>query len=116
MAVGFTMANKSLELVVKLKALEGLSAPLRKATAALKGTQDNLKALQKTQKQIASYKTQQQALTNTSHKLNEAREKVKQLAAQMKSGAPVTQKLKNEFTKANQSVHALSQSVKKQRL
>ena len=107
------MAN-AVELIVKLKALDKLSEPLKKLNTAVQTTNSRLQALKSRQAEIADYKKLSQTLNDTGSALSKAKENAKNLERQLISVQNPTAKMKQEYAKARQEVTKLSAQQKSQ--
>lgn len=108
-----------LKLQVHLGLVDKALGPLKrihqgtgKLSEALKVSRDQLNKLRK----IDNFQKQQSALGGTAEKLNQAQARVRELREQMRTlGSEASSKLKNDFTKANQTVGDLTRKVQAQR-
>lgn len=77
------MASNALELVVKIKALDQLKAPLEKIGEKVKAASQHLNKLKQAQEKIGKHREMSQQLTDTASKMDAARNKMRELQNQM---------------------------------
>lgn len=116
------MSERSLRLEVILQAIDKATGPLKliaggssRMAQAVKAARDELKNLERGQRDIAKFKDLQAGLQGTSEKLNAAQQHLRNMQAQLRAGGGDTAKFRNEFTKAHEAVRDLTQRVQEQR-
>nr|BDD47137.1 hypothetical protein 14 [Saccharospirillaceae bacterium] len=114
--------SRDLRLQVILDAADRVTGPLKKirrgssATAdSLRENKDQLRALQKQQRDIQSYKTLQTQINRTSDRFNEAQRRVREMREQMQRGEGTTKKFRKEFQKANTSAQDLHRTLRQKK-
>ncbi|BAV65749.1 phage tail tape measure protein [Sphingobium cloacae] len=109
------MADKNLRLKLILEGLDRVTAPLKSITNAssaarrdLAETQKQLKQLDALQKQVGKYKATESRYAADIARLEENRQKVAQLGAQMEATEKPTKKLRTEFERAQKETAQLT--------
>lgn len=115
------MAN-NLDLSATLKLIDDISAPLRsiesQVSRSVEAFNDQREAVQKleaTQRRITSFKDMSQQLTETSSKLQAARQRMESLRQQIAATDNPSQTLINRFNTAQRSVERLDHAIDRQR-
>lgn len=115
------MAEKNLRLRVVLDLADKALAPLKRISqgsqetaATLKAARDQLKQLQATQKDVASFRTMRTGLGDTETKLKAAREQVRQLAASHAQAGPPTKQMTAAMKAARNEAAQLGAKFKDQ--
>lgn len=106
------MSNNTLELLVKLKALDQLSKPLQKASNLSKSATDRLRALEQQQKKIDGFKKLTSELNQSNAAMEKAREKTRHLQEQLFAIEKPSKNLQKEFTKSKQELSRLTRVQK----
>jgi len=109
------MANLSISAV--LQVLDRATAPLRQiaggsshATAALRATREQVKALQRQQGDINSFKQLTQGLVTTQNELTQARQKLQQMQAAIAATSNPSQRMIRDLQRAQLAVNQLTQA------
>lgn len=115
------MAN-NLDLSATLKLIDDISAPLRgiesqvsRSVNAFNDARDAVKKLEATQNRITAFKDMSRELTETSGKLQAAKQRMEALRQQIAATNNPSQTLINRFNAAQRSVERLDRSVDGQR-
>lgn len=115
------MAN-NLDLSATLKLIDDISAPLRgiesqvsRSVNAFNDARDAVKKLEATQNRITAFKDMSRELTETSGKLQAAKQRMEALRQQIAATNNPSQTLINRFNTAQRSVERLDRSVDGQR-
>lgn len=115
------MAN-NLDLSATLKLIDDISAPLRgiesqvsRSVNAFNDARDAVKKLEATQNRITAFKDMSRELTETSGKLQTAKQRMEALRQQIAATNNPSQTLINRFNTAQRSVERLDRSVDGQR-
>ena len=93
----------------------GFTGAFKQANQAMTQLQGQGKSLSNAMKDISAYQKMQGSLTQTSDKLNQARNRVRELAAQMRATDNPSASLKAQFAQANKEAHNLQQTLGTQR-
>lgn len=116
------MSNRELRLEVILKAIDRASGPLKNivgsssaAARAAKAASDELRNLQRQQRDIGTFKELQSGLQGTSERLNAAQQHLREMKAKLRAGGGDADKFRRDFTKANEAVRDLTQRLQDQR-
>lgn len=114
--------TSNLDLSATLKLIDDISAPLRgiesqvsRSVDAFNDARDAVKKLEATQNRITSFKDMSRQITETSGKLDTARQRMQSLRQQIESTDNPSQTLINRFNAAQRSVERLDRSVDGQR-
>lgn len=109
------MANLNISAVLQI--LDRATAPLRqiaggssRAAAALKATREQVKALQRQQGDINSFKRLTQGLSDTQRELVAARDKVNRMRAAVQATSNPSAKMLRELNQATEAVKRLKQA------
>lgn len=115
------MAN-NLDLSATLKLIDDISAPLRgiqsqvsRSVQSFNDARDAVKKLEATQNRITAFKDMSRELTETSGKLQTAKQRMEALRQQIAATNNPSQTLINRFNAAQRSVERLDRSVDGQR-
>ena len=93
----------------------GFSSAFKQASQAMSQLKGQGKTLQAAMKDISAYQKMQGSLAQTSNKLNQARERVRELAVQMRATDNPSAALKAQFAQANKEAHSLELTLGAQR-
>src|SRR5689334_20364874 len=114
------MAN-DLNLRVLFGMVENVTRPLRNILAAnnetaasLKGTRDQLKALEKTQGDLAAFRKLRTDMKGTAGELDQARAKVSAMAKAMHENGPPTKAMVRDFNAAKKAAASLADQNQQQ--
>lgn len=114
--------SRNLQLQVVLNAIDKATGPIKAIMNSssglgkqLKQTRDQLKGLNQQQRDIASYNTQKNAVSETAKKLTEAREKMRGMSAELKSMKAPSEQFQREFYKSSEAVKKLNEKHGEQR-
>lgn len=102
------MSKSTLDLVVRLKALDNLSKPLQKATNLSKSATDRLRALEQQQKKIDGFKKLTSELNQSNAAMEKAREKTRHLQEQLFAIEKPSKNLQNAFVKSKRELTRLT--------
>lgn len=109
------MANLNISAVLQI--LDRATAPLRqiaggssRAAAALKATREQVKALQRQQGDINSFKQLTQGLVNTQNELTQSRQKLQQMQAAIAATSNPSQRMIRDLQRAQLAVNQLTQA------
>ncbi|RQR78678.1 phage tail tape measure protein [Burkholderia sp. Bp9015] len=113
--------DKALQLRVMFDMIDNITKPMKTMLAgskglasALKDTRRELAEMQKAQKDVASFRQMRTGLDATGKKLAEARTRVKELAAAVRSTDQPTEKMVADLNAAREASRKLSQQHKQQ--
>lgn len=109
------MANLNISAVLQI--LDRATAPLRqiaggssRAAAALKATREQVKALQRQQGDINSFKRLTQGLSDTQNELTQSRQKLQQMQAAIAATSNPSQRMIRDLQRAQLAVNQLTQA------
>lgn len=109
------MANLNISAVLQI--LDRATAPLRqiaggssRAAAALKATREQVKALQRQQGDINSFKQLTQGLVTTQNELTQSRQKLQQMQAAIAATSNPSQRMIRDLQRAQLAVNQLTQA------
>lgn len=113
---------RDLKLEVLLSMVEKVTGPLKKITGGssamarnMKAARDEIKELERTQSKITAFRKLSSDMQGTAGKLNAAQQRVRALKEEMRASGTVTDKFKNDFRKAHESVRDLTNKLQDQR-
>lgn len=114
--------SKSLDLSVILAARDKITGPLKKINAsstatakALKKSQNEIKQIKASQKDLGSFNKMDKALKGNTESLAETQNRMKRLRLELKTTKSPTQALRKEFSKAQRQTQALTRKTQDQR-
>jgi hypothetical protein len=113
---------KSLDLQVILAARDKITGPLKKINAtstgtarALKQSQQEIKQLKASQRDVSSFRKMDRAIQENSQSLNAAQEKVRQLGQELRSTSKPTDRLRAQYNRARKEVDKFTRKGQEQR-
>ncbi|SPJ35241.1 phage tail tape measure protein [Kushneria phyllosphaerae] len=113
---------RDLKLQVLLNAVDKATGPLKKITQgsdktaqALKASRDQLRSLERQQKDLSSFRKLKSATRDNSEALARAQERMRNLRTELKNTAAPTQQFQQKFLKAQHEVERLNTTLGDQR-